>query len=264
MILHFGTRISRSRRGYVADFCPFCNDVRPHRLIRVGEYRHFNFIPTSGTRTIGFERYCDECRVPIACNAADYPQPERSSGLDLEVLIAKTNPHVRQNWATRIADFRAIVRRERIPGERRDDYIREMLLLLNDPVHERSRGAHIDMVSVLSIVGTAVCIVLAGFAVNKFGADRLSLDARTYLVMGALAAIFVIPLLFIATDPWRFKARKVYPPLAKGMARLNPTVEELSDHLNKLRGLGYIIGRKLNPRSLHRRIERERERTSIN
>ena len=102
-MLHFGTKTTRKKFGYVADYCLICHCRERFRVFKIAESFHIYKIPLYKKRLLGFERVCDACgqRYPTDVNA--YKALSWDTNCDLEVLIQRTNPELTAGLASEIA-----------------------------------------------------------------------------------------------------------------------------------------------------------------
>src|SRR4051812_32517111 len=87
--------------GYVAEFCPVCREIRPCRLLRVGE--KFAVEPLNGAPRIANIVRCDRCPFTTPTDGLSYASVVKEFPLDIEALIQKTNPHIREKLAGTLA-----------------------------------------------------------------------------------------------------------------------------------------------------------------
>ena len=92
-----GSQSRRDELGVVADYCPRCRRIRPHRVAEYYRVSHVYFIPLGEGQNVGASRECFRCGTEYLCEPDDYATILDVSGarsLGLERLLRVTNPRL--------------------------------------------------------------------------------------------------------------------------------------------------------------------------
>lgn len=222
MLIVHGTKHVRRQLGYIADFCFLCRGVRPFRLVRLGLASHVYYITTSAGRLLAFERVCQECGVTLNGRVEHYREAH-SRNLALPDLISRTHPELGSRRAERLRLEHRIARGEELAPEVREALLWEPVQLVAPLVEARGSG-NFDGHSGLGCAATiAVPLLIMLLAPSSGPAQDAAL--MTALPLGAIGTVYTLIQLYLG--PRRFRNAKVVPWLARALAPLKPTPQEL-------------------------------------
>jgi len=243
----WGTYIKRKYVGWVADFCPLCRRVRPFRLQRIGAAGHIWYISLGSGRFLVNEIECSACKTLHGTDGSRYTAVSDELQ-EVEELVRKTLP---------ASDGRVqalVAREERVAGEQlaaqeREALIREAIAhgagQIERLIRERRYPPNARLVGWITF-GLFVLIVVF--------ASRLPETAGAILSLLFLAGIFTC-FYFMVTRVRSHVRGIVEPAVARGLAPLKPTVEEIRDAIADVRKLGSDGAKKLKPQRLRDAIE---------
>jgi hypothetical protein len=257
-IVH-GTKIARRRRGYVADFCPLCCDIRPFHVRTIRQHNHVYWLAYGDGVIVGHERACVSCGTTVFLDSLPYPALARRSGQDIEALIAETFPRVREAYAPRL-DLEGRVASNTLTPDERLSLIAEPLIAAEYGVLLRGKSMHLDIRTTTALLSAmiAVALVIYVFATGPSRAERIANPGWTVREIGSLALLgFTILMLVVAAlgDVRRFVSQHIVPRVARALAPLSPTEAELATVLAALRQGGLRVARYTRPHTLASAIE---------
>jgi hypothetical protein len=207
---------------------------------------HVFFISVYAGDLIGFVGECKECGVKREVDAIRYQAIEKKLPPDLEQLVQNTFPNIQAAYA----NGGPVSEGGRMQAAR-EQALMEPFKYLGPMVEERfgEKSGRFDPESGLGCLTTILLVVLCFFVTVAMEMSGL----RQFLIYSMLT---LIPILTVYTIVQmclvsrRFVARRILPPLAAALRPLNPTRDELSACLTKLKNLNAKIGSKVDPDSL--------------
>src|SRR5262245_34959788 len=102
MFIVWGKKRIEREQGRVADFCPICREVRAFVLIRVGLADHIYYVSFGQGKLAGHVIRCETCKVVLGVNPTLYMATEKDSRVEVETLIRRTFPKLRETYAQRL------------------------------------------------------------------------------------------------------------------------------------------------------------------
>ena len=243
MEFHLGKKL-----GLVADFCPMCREITAHGL-------HQAIITQGKLESSGHGLKCSVCGFSRLGSNSEYVAAVTEPGVDLELLIARTNPAVRQKYAPRLF-VEEQVKDGRVEKGVREDLIREPLQLLA-PIMENPPGG--ERVGCTIAGGVGLFAVL--LAVSAFIPPSLSMIFAVIAFFILLVSLVMLVFLAIFSPVWRSLLRKRYlraqgyPLLGRALGPLNPSEDELRKEVEGMISLGVRVVRHLDLGQLRSAIE---------
>ena len=257
MFIVWGKQKVERKIGYAADFCPVCRTVAQFQVKRVGMAGHVYFISLGQGELVGHIGNCQQCGTTIDVNAGAYKSCEKRAEQSIERLIENTFPNVRTTYAWRLEMEEKIQSRSvTLTPEERDKWLMEPFQIFTRQVEVRCGNIHLDRESGIGCLGTTL---LAGVLfIVSMGIANPATQSKMLLVAGV---VFVVGLIFtwiqLAREPGRFIRRRIASKLARALRPLNPTREELTACLAKLKAAGFRIGKKLPADTLWKMLQAE-------
>lgn len=224
MLIVYGTKHVRRQLGNVADFCLLCRSVRPFRLVRLGMASHVYYITSGAGKLLGFERVCHTCGVTLNGCVEHYRATESNRNLPLPQLIERTHPELGARRAERLRVEHAIARGEELTPELREALLWEPLALIAPLVESRNAFAFDGPSGLGCAVTIAVPLAMLFLAESSGPAQDAAL--MTALPLFAVGTIYT--LIQLGLSARRFRNSKIVPWIARALAPLKPTAEELN------------------------------------
>jgi hypothetical protein len=249
MFIIWGRKLVYRKLGHVADFCPICRVPRPFALKRVGSAGHVYYISTGEGELVGYERTCQDCGTSLQTEPTAYASIAKNTA-PLAELTRQTYPNLDQVLGERLA-LEEKVRHapSSLSREERHALIRSPFLILSPKVEKRFASTHIDKEIGFALIG-AVALLIVGPALGRAVVpDSEGAVLLTSLSMGVLMVLWQ----GIGAGG-RFMRREITPVLARCLAPLRPSDDELKTVLAELKQLRHKMGSKLKPADLHRSL----------
>jgi hypothetical protein len=256
MLIIWGKKRVETPLGQVADFCPICREIRAFEIFRTGLAGHIYGVKLGDGKLLGHVKQCKSCGLRLGADPQQYERFEEKSTTDLEVLIIRTFPAVRKQFAERLALEEQIRRKSGpLPPETRQKFIMEPFVLYNGVVEAWFAGnVPLDARSGLGCLGTIVVSVtllfIAGAVQAEAAKDRLFLAVLAVFAIGT-----VWTLLQFYLRPHHRVRRKILPYLALALKPLGPTRDELADCLDKCVRMRMKIGQAIKLEQIRAEIE---------
>lgn len=246
----YGKRPVERTLGRVADFCPFCREITPHRMVRIGYALHVYCVALTVGDEIGRYVRCVRCHSRWERLGPEYTGIASGRVRSIDELIERTNPDIREEFADRLAVEQQIVQ-GLVAVEGRHELLLEPFLLLDEPVEQRAKATQVDFVSgVLLLLGAVAGVSWVAMNTSGRAADLL---VRSAIGLASLV-LFGLAIAALATDLRRYINRIIMPRLVRALRPLQPTREELETTMARLREEGLAIGRRLPAETLCRRL----------
>jgi hypothetical protein len=240
MFIVWGRKIVRRPIGYVADYCGICRDAKPFKLSRLGSAGHVYHISFGEGRLVGHERTCTSCGTFSEANVAAYATVSRAA-TSLDTLKQETYPGLDAAMAARRElDERIRTAPHLLTPDERLGLIRAPFNLLTRKVEKHFAATHLDAgigLAFAGAIGLCIATISVGRALAPDNVDQLILIA---MGIGAVLVIWQ----FIAAGK-RFMRKEVLPTLAKSLAPLKPSEQEIDLALRDFRKAGHQIGSRL-------------------
>ena len=244
-MLIWGTKRKLNRIGVVADFCTICREIQPFEIFSVSMVKHIYFFPLGTGQVVGFIGVCQDCGIERPVPAHKYPHVCDKEPDNFRELIKLTNLNIFDRYQKRLELEERISRRKSITKEERELLLSEPFEIIS-PMLERQYGesTKFDKKSGRSCAFTLlvplVFFCISIFFLNQMVVDFLKIAAAFFTIVG-----IAITMVFIFTTHPRYLRQRIYPPLARALYPLNPSLEELEVILARYRDLGLQIGKRV-------------------
>jgi len=238
----WGTKVTRSQRGWVADFCPLCRGLRPCRLLKVGLANHIWYLPLGSGRFVGNEIACGVCDSVFETEGSRYASVSDDL-VGVDELVRRTLPSDRRveeliARETRLAEHR-------LQPDERVAMLREVILYGADQAERQIEERRYPRQG--RLVGWAT---FGLFLLWVFAGQRVPPVPQAILA-GLFAAGLLGCLYFMATCVGHHIRGVVEPAVARGLAPLRPTREEIGQALAHAQTLGSRGAKKLKVQRLY-------------
>lgn len=254
MFIFWGKKRVERKLGLAADFCPICRTVRPFKLIRVGVVGHVYFISFGAGALAGFYGECCECKVHLETDPSRYLGVSKDKTATLESLVQQTFPTIYAAYANRLeAETQLANDPASLSPDQRRVYLMEPFSLLNPKVESQySDSMKFDKQSSLGCLGT----FLIGGGLFYLAMSLSGNAQDTVLkIAGVLFGIgMVYSLLQIYLAQGRVVRRSVLPVLARSLAPLEPSPDEIESCLAHCKTMGMKIGLVLKGEQISREL----------
>ncbi len=262
-MLIFGQRTVRKKLGHVAEYCPFCDDLKPAAATRLRRVAHFYFLPLGRGNEGGTVVLCVSCNSPLLPTTQTYPGRSLHSG-DLDALVHETNPALPDWYASRLALEDLLLDAEATSHERLG-YLHRVVNEVAPAIDARTRRTHVDRVAGIGCVGailmascvpTLILSIVLGAQGPSGQAHRPVADVVIWVCMSLAALLGVYTAYRLVTDARRFVRRRVMAALVPRLALVQPTDTELADAHTLARAVSVKASRYLRPRRLRAALHR--------
>ncbi|GEM_PF-1852802 len=250
MIIFWGTKSKKKKLGYVADYCVYCRGVQPYELSKVSAVGHIQGLSLGSGKTVGFLKRCESCSMVNAADATGYSHVFKKLPDDLHVLVVSSFPEIWDVYAERLELEDRLYNDDPISKEERAFLLREPLDAIAEEIEIRFKGeaqgdkpTGLGCVITLGVVGFLffLGIVNEGSSIGSF-----LMQAAGVLGVVGFFSVFVL----LLTSKQRFLKNTVYPLLGRTYSQINPSLEELEQHLQPFRNAGLALGKKIDTRKL--------------
>lgn len=253
MIIVAGKKVVRRRLGWVGEFCPICRALECVEVKRLSQVSHLYYIPLGKGKVIAYELTCRGCESLFGTQSVSYTTYGRRPDADVVKVIGETNPESVERHSERL-DLEDRVAHGRLTAQERAELIAEPLIALNFMTTRKVGKGMIP-------TGAGFCIVFLVFlvpaAIVAWTAPRTPLEVRAAL-SAIVAALAVGAYIGFRRGGRGWIRRNLLPRLARSLAPLRPTFEELEAVLLGLARQGLIIGRRVETKDLFAAIESAR------
>lgn len=253
MVIPFGSKIVRRKRGYVADFCPICRTPQVFRLLRVISVGHIAYVTVGLGTVMDHERACLACRTAVRADPGFYASVSRARR-PLAELMARTFPNDAGAVASLGAQLALAARIKQDPAslsaEERQALIRHPFLLLGPKVDEHFSRTGVDGPVMLAIVAAFALLVFLPEIAMKVTA---STDAQPWLFISCALGLALVAWQLVESGR-RFMRREVLSALELALRPLRPTDGELDAVLRELRKVHPVLAHKVDAANLQARL----------
>lgn len=259
MMIVWGKKIVRKRRGLSAEFCPVCRDVRVFEAVERWLVPHVYFIPAGRRTFLGGELCCESCGAVLWVETEVVRRAERARSPDIVGMARRTSALGESGLAERLA-LEGRVRAGRLSVDERRSLLRESFAALAYRAAERERGGVGESMIATACAGS----ILTGFPFLIAVWD-LSQPGRSEpwvfwvaTVGGALFAVSTVAAVWLIVHQKRLTARRyVLPFIAKSLAPLRPTGAEVEGAIADAAAAGLASVNGIGRDELMRAIGRE-------
>jgi hypothetical protein len=269
-VIWWGTKLQRKELGFVAEFCRICREIRPFQLLQLSTVGHVYDVAMGPEKSAGHSILCTVCRSELAVAATPPP-----------VAMATVNDLQPGPWgeASQRHAKRIEAEQRRAAGtlsaEERTALLREPFDLLEPWAASAARALSADQVQTIasnakSIVylGSAMLLISIGaaftWAIPNPKYDKSPHTAWVgvpVMLIGLFLMAKAAYLFYTATH--RHVRAAVHPLLARALAPMAPTLDELSSIVSEQRAARHLIGRYLSPKLLEQAIRASSPQPSL-
>jgi len=253
MIFIWGKKYTFKNLGYAADFCPICRGPQAFKLRRKSLVPHIYYIPSGTAVFVSNERRCLNCEVDFNGDPSRYATLARKPGSFAE-LQPQTFPAFETAEKARL-ELEQTIRSNpaALPAGDRLALIRQPLHLLASKVESHLAQTQIDRDIGFTLIAIALAVWLGVVIATRFAPDDVDTVTGTLLALGVVALVVQF-----ALTGRRYLRREIAPMLARCLAPLKPTRNELDTAVSELKQKKLKIGQKLDVADLLRRVETAR------
>ncbi len=264
MFIIWGTKQVERKQGWVAEYCPICDEARVCRLIELKTVSHLYYVPLGRGKPIGHVCQCKTCKNQFGVDESQYVNVSEKRPESLEALVDQTNPELVSTMA-KVMDLRDRVAAGDGSEEERQALLYHPFTAIILPVAERGQHINVDGVSALWLLAIFMLPLVAFLIVESLPASMSHPDASMYAAFSVLGLLALGFLYSVATDTTRFTRDTFRWKIVKRLAPLNPTLAELEEVLGNLKqDPDYrVIGKAFKAHRLLERITREREEKNL-
>lgn len=263
MFIVWGTKKVERNLGWVADYCPICNDTRTFRLIEMRMVSHIYYLPLGRGRPAGHVRWCKQCKYMQVSDPEKYSGTLKKNNVPIEDLTDQTNPGLVDTMVD-ILEMRDRAERGELSDNERRDMMLQQFKSIVIPVAKRKERIHIDGASCLWLLGVIVFPIVALFICDSLPASMTYIGMSSQIAIG-VAIITAIGLVHsVVFDSRRYAHRKFGGMIATRLTPLNPSLEEIDEVLEHLEqdASTRTVGKAFCPLKLRTQITRHRENRS--
>lgn len=249
--LFWGTKATRDRLGFVADYCPVCRTLRAFSLQRHGEASHVQYISIPGEDTlVGYTRTCMTCQGLFP--AAPDPYSSLSPTLDdAEALRVRTFPDYHEEYAVQLALDRKMP--SQLSPQDRHDRIHDPALSIAIAAEQRKGNIRMDRHAWI-----ALAFLLAAFVVPpSMQIIGVAEETTTRWTVSWMMLGIVVLIASVGTSGGRHTVQWATRHLAHSLAPLRPTDEELMAMIDGLRRKRLWLGGRLKVAALRAAVATE-------
>ena len=243
MLIFWGTRTTKKKVGYAADYCPCCNDIVEAKIIRYAQHRHLYFIPLSRSRTLRFDAKCPKCPIVWETDPQSYLNLVRRPIGNIGDSIRETNPQVSERKKTR-EHLAKMAKNGELNAVTKDALLKEPFKLASRIIEERySEASRLDWTAskfLLAVFSLITAFLLVASLAGPGLSSAMSYSALITLLVGGFWTLCLI-----ATENERYVRRRIEPAIANGIANYSPEPSELDGILQQYRQCRMLIGRKV-------------------
>ena len=243
-MLIWGFKLVEQRLGYVADFCPICKEISALDVYSVRRVAHAYYLRLGKGKLVGYIGKCQACGTSIPVDPKKYSKFLDRPGENIDALIEQTHPQVMLEISDRLEIERRIKFHEPISLEQRRQLLMEPFVLLAGRVEKVFRQVPWEKETKIGCLVLFLLMMIAGCVTLVWTEDAPGLS----LAMGILWILLIgIGVLYVFVEafltPRRIVRREIVPLLAKTLAPLRPTRDELDHVLQVLKRKGWKIGK---------------------
>lgn len=254
-VIWWGTKIERSRVGYVAEFCPICRGIQPFHLLRLSLVRHVMEQATGPETPVGRTIRCANCDFELAA-----PDRIETSVPTLEGVGAALREEAARIHARRL-EIEARRERGDLSSEERKALLRESFALLEPLATNAARGQmgeaenlEADVKSIAFLLAALTCIMFGGAIYFEFPGRLGKKDPTAVMValtFAGFGGLFLLRSLYLfSTAASRRVAKLAHPVLARALKPIRPSREELYAVLEGYRAAKHPLGRYVKAEAL--------------
>ncbi len=245
MFIVWGTKIVRKARGRRADYCPICREVRPFKAVEVRSVGHIYYIPLGRGKVEHMSDTCEDCDVELFREPGEGGEPVRDRWADVEELIERTNPKLRQEIAGRL-DVERRAAAGQATSEERQALIFEPFAIVAPLAERRANQTSFDRVSGTLCVATLLTVLAWVWIANGSPwASHIGTETALLVGFGLGGAGGLMTLISLLGDTMRYIRRTLLPKIARALRPLRPTEEEIVDVLTTLRQAKHPLGKAI-------------------
>ena len=243
MLIISGKKRTRTRHGYVADFCPLCRDVREFAVWRLGRDFHLYWLSVNEAEFLGFEATCRTCGHLRPTLLEEYAHVSERRLPNLKSLELSTFPDLREVAAERLEVERTLQRGGTLPTEVRASLLREPFLELEPILRGRRPRLDISAAATGLIVLALLGATAAGMALAENPTAKL-VFAGIFMVCGLVGGLLAIRVQDAESHRWFRK--KAPARVARWLRPLRPNHDELRRIVDELAEAGVLAAKLTN------------------
>jgi hypothetical protein len=250
MFIVWGHKVRRKVKGFCADFCPSCREIRACRVTDFYRVPHVYWIPLGSGSHEGTERECTSCRTPMP---HDPTVPLQRKATDMEAMLADVPPVTQASWLETIReDERIAANPEQLtPIQRIERMVNTFVGLEQAVASELGGDVRVTWRGIKWLLvwfATLITLAFSGETIGKWGivkrlCEKTDLDGFGLAAVAMVGLGVLIILYLVLTRVPHYFASEVYPRLVPRLYPLKPKPEELKNVRKALKGSGYKVAK---------------------
>lgn len=264
MLIIWGTKRVEKTLGWVAEYCPVCDEACACRLVALKMVSHIYYIPLGRGKNAGHVCRCGNCKNVFPVDEMKYADISRKRPASIEELVDQTHPELVEKMA------KTLDMRDRVASGEGSEAERQALLFhpfdsIAVPVAKRGEHLNVDTTSALWLIGTIVLPLVALMICDSLPASWMHPDTGITVAVSVLVLTAICLGVSIALDTKRYARKQFRRMIVQRLAPLNPSLTELEQTLKTLKQNAgtRIIGKAFKPSKLYEQITRAREDQTV-
>ena len=251
----------KHRVGYVADYCEVCHEITTAEFSHVDWARRYLFVPLGRAVSLGSQIQCTVCCMQSVTHVHRYASIQRKRPPNLQALIQATFPNIHEVYAPKFTFEKLLREGLRLMPEDRLKMLTEPMFLLNVPVaglfvSEGFFDKQLFIRALITLISLGIVIKVAKGILQMRIPNNDTWQMVLLSSMGCFIVAFIYTLVQLRHGKHRILRRKFCPILARSMARLRPTREEVTQCIEQCRSQGAFIGHVLKADDLWAALQR--------
>ncbi len=248
MFIYMGKRITRRKLGYVADYCSVCRSPQAMHAREIREVDHIYWIPDSAGELLAIEVRCSMCKSFLVRATSFYAGFIKEPSFE-RALRENTTPDLDEYLDER-TEIEERLHTGDLDRADRMGLIYEIIENLEYIAEKKATGGWSESITVVLVV-----LFIAGLLASSICASgHLTFSLANWLY-GLTVVLLIVVFYRVTLLPNRVRSRSVMGLLARGLAPIDPSRDELSyvlEHASELK-----LGRSIRVDELIRQIESE-------
>lgn len=245
MVIIWGKKLNRVRKGVVGHFCPVCRDVRVFSCQSVWRVSHIYYIPLGDGEHVVDEFTCADCGVLLGMEAGAASKARPALEGDVFDFAADTGPLGVEGLAERL-EWEERLRAGVLSPDERKGVIGEAIADLEYMAQQRAQSGSTDGISIalliLSLAGGVGTAMLWHEYLTRRRPATVELVAWLVVVTALTVVMFGVLIWRSATHTRRVSG-PLNEPVSRSLAPLRPSREELEEVVGVMKRAGSIAAK---------------------
>lgn len=250
MFILWGTKETKKRLGFVADFCLTCGKIGTFEVHKHALKSHLYYLPYGKEKEVQYRKCCQECSNIFGADVNTYSSilNLKKMNLSSDDLISKTFININDVYKDRLELENNIKNGPKAVGVENWKYLlREPFEISEEKLNNFSSQTQLDFMTLIFI---GVVLILPVITAKALELTTIDIELKTYFIIASFAIGVVLAFVQYLGVKKRYVLSTLYPDLARSLSKFKKYEPDIEKTFEALKLEGFKVVKKGNYKDL--------------